>query len=148
MLNSGHRGHQGHGHLRQRLLGGTRRHRNGGDNHHNLPHLIRSHFGSSLYLFELAYDFSASRAFLVLSCPSKCLQPSFGLFHLLSWLKRTRLMMQSTHSCLVRHCKTFLQTLVLLTVLFPTSKEWALAPQVQWRIKSRPSSQKDLLSSI
>ena len=52
-------------------------------------------------------------------------------------------MMQSTHSCLVRHYETFLQTVVFLMVLFPTSKEWALAPQVQWRRNSRPSSRKE-----
>ena len=32
-------------------------------------------------------------------------------------------------------------------VLFPTSKEWALAPEVQRRKRSRPFLQKDLLSS-
>ena len=39
-----------------------------------------------------------------------------------------------------RHYKTFLQTLVLMMVLFPTSKEWVLA-QVQRIRDSRPSTQ-------
>ena len=33
---------------------------------------VRSRFGSKNFLFERACDFSASRAFLVLSCPSVC----------------------------------------------------------------------------
>ena len=41
---------------------------------------------------------------------------------------------------MVRRCKTFLRTLVLLRVLFPTSKEWAFALQVQWWRNSKPSS--------
>ena len=39
---------------------------------------------------------------------------------------------------LIHQYKTFLQTLVLLMVLFPISKEWLRAPQVQWRRDSRP----------
>ena len=76
---------------------------------------------------------------------SKCLQPSFVVSHLLSWLTRARLMMQSTQMCPIRHHKNFLQTLVLLMVLFPTSTEWVLAPQVQWERDSRPSSQEHFL---
>ena len=38
MLNSGHRGHRGHGDVHQGLLGGTLRRHKHGDNHHNLRH--------------------------------------------------------------------------------------------------------------
>ena len=40
MLNSGHRGLHGHGHLDRGLHGGILRHCRDGDNPHNLPHLI------------------------------------------------------------------------------------------------------------
>ena len=41
--------------------------------------------------------------------------------------------MQSTQMCPIHLFRNFIQTLVLLMALFPTSKVWALAPQVQWR---------------
>ena len=92
---------------------------------------FRSHFGSSHFLFECSNVFFCVTSFsgFVLS---KCLQPSFVVSHLLPWLTHARLMMQSTQMCLIRHNKTFLQTSVLRMVLFPTSKEWELAPQVLW----------------
>ena len=40
---SGHRGHHVRGHVRQFLLGGIHHHRNLGDSHHNLLHLISKH---------------------------------------------------------------------------------------------------------
>ena len=36
----------------------------------NHPDCFRCHFGSSHFLFERAYDFSASRDFLILTCSS------------------------------------------------------------------------------
>ena len=47
---------------------------------------------------------------MVVSCPSVH-NPVLLVSHLLSWLTCARLMMHSTHSCLVRHYKTFLQNL-------------------------------------
>ena len=77
---------------------------------------IRSHFGSSHFLFERARCLSRARAFLVLFL-SKCLQPSFVFSHLLSW--HVRAMEQI---CQYLHYQPPLRILVLLMVFFLTLK--------------------------
>ena len=101
----------------------------------------RSHIGSSHILFERAYVFFfASRAFLVclvqVSATEFCCLPlAFMAFD------------DAEHPNVPNSPIQDLQTLVLLMVLFPTSNEWVLAPQVQWRRDSRPSWQENFRSS-
>ena len=68
---------------------------------------FRSHFGSSHFLFERAYDFSASRVFFLVL--SKCLQKDFVVSHLFSLRV---LMMDQT--CQYLLCQPRLRFLVLL----------------------------------
>ena len=82
---------------------------------------LRSHFGSSHFLFERALCFSCVTSFsgFVLS---KCLQPSFVASHLFSWRVLTMGL-----KCLSLLNLVHLRIMVLLTVPVLISTEWAPA---------------------
>ena len=96
---------------------------------------LRSHFGSSHFLFERARCFSSTRALLVLPCPS--VYNPVLLFPTCShgtceWWNRM---------CQFLRYLPLLRIWVLLTALFLTSKEQDTVP-VRWRRKSTKCSYK------
>ena len=83
---------------------------------------ICSNVGMSHFLFECGYDFSASRAFLVMSCPS-VYNPVLLFSHLFSWR-----LLAMEQMCQHFFYKPFLRIFVLLTVSLLTLREQVSAP--------------------